>query len=69
MSVLVDPFLAIDLSRVEPKVCFKNLKGVSAASLSALAAIAPVMELNPMIGVLSTDVRSGIALMKATELG
>ena len=48
MSVLVDreTFLAIDLSRVEPKVCFKNLKGVSAASLSALAAIAPVMELN-----------------------
>ena len=48
MSVLVDreAFLAIDLSRVEPKVCFKNLKGVSAASLSALAAIAPVMELN-----------------------
>lgn len=48
MSVLVDrkAFLAIDLSRIEPKVCFRNLKGVSGASLSALAAIAPVMELN-----------------------
>lgn len=48
MSVLVKrtDFEAIDLSRVDPKACFKSLKGVSAASLSALAAIPPVMELN-----------------------
>ena len=48
MSVLVKrtDFEAIDLSRVDPKACFKSLRGVSAASLSALAAIPPVMELN-----------------------
>lgn len=48
MSVLVDreTFLDIDLSRVDPKACFKSLKGVSAAALSALAPIAPVMKLN-----------------------
>ena len=48
MSVLVDrdTFLNIDLSRIEPKTCFKSLKGVSGASLAALSPIAPVMELN-----------------------
>lgn len=48
LSVLVrkEAFCEIDLARVDPKACFKNLKGVSAASLSALAPIAPVMEMN-----------------------
>jgi len=48
LSLLVDrlTFCAIDLSRVEPKACFKSLKGVSAASLASLAPIAPVMELD-----------------------
>lgn len=48
MSILVDrqSFEKIDLSRVDPKACFKSLKGVSASTLSALAAIPPVMELN-----------------------
>lgn len=48
LSLLVDrsTFCAIDLSRVEPKTCFKSLKGVSAASLSSLAPIAPVMDLD-----------------------
>ncbi len=48
MSLLVDreTFCAIDLARVDPKACFKSLKGVSAASLASLAPIAPVMELD-----------------------
>lgn len=48
MSVLVkrSDFKAIDLRRVDPKACFKSLKGVSASSLAALAPIPPVMELN-----------------------
>lgn len=48
MSLLVDraSFCAIDLARVDPKACFKSLKGVSAASLASLAPIAPVMELD-----------------------
>ena len=48
MSILVkhSDFEVIDLGRVDPKACFKTLKGVSASSLSALAPIPPVMELN-----------------------
>ncbi|SMC98458.1 restriction endonuclease [Rhizobium sp. RU36D] len=48
MSVLVtkSEFEQIDLARVDPKACFKSLKGVSASSLAALAPIAPVMEMN-----------------------
>lgn len=48
MSVLVnkETFSEYDLARVDPKACFKSLKGVSGARLSALAAIAPVMELD-----------------------
>lgn len=48
LSVLVDraDFLNIDLSRIDPKSCFKALKGVSAASLATMAPIAPIMKLN-----------------------
>lgn len=48
LSLLVDRenFTNIDLSRVDPKTCFKSLKGVSAASLASLAAIPPVMEMD-----------------------
>jgi restriction system protein len=46
LSLLVskDEFLKIDLSRVDPKSCFKSLKGVSAASLFNLVPIPPVMK-------------------------
>lgn len=48
MSILVtrSQFEKIDLARVNPKVCFKSLKGVSASSLAALAPIPPIMEMN-----------------------
>ncbi|TPN01128.1 restriction endonuclease [Mesorhizobium sp. B2-1-3A] len=48
MSIMVnrEDFLKIDLGRVDPKACFKSLKGVSASSLAALAPIPPVMVLN-----------------------
>lgn len=48
MSILVDrdEFLNLDLARVDPKSCFKSLKGVSASSLAALAPIPPIMEIN-----------------------
>lgn len=48
ISILVrkDEFEAIDLGRVEPKTCFKSLKGVSAASLASLTPIPPVMEMD-----------------------
>jgi len=45
MSLMVkrSVFAEIDLSRVDPKACFKSLKGVSASSLSALVPIEPVI--------------------------
>ena len=48
LSIMVgkDEFERIDLSRIEPKTCFKSLKGVSGASLASLAAIPPVMEMD-----------------------
>lgn len=48
MSVMVerDPFLAINLRNVDPKACFKSLKGVSAASLIGLAPVPPIIRMN-----------------------
>lgn len=39
-------FLEISLDRVEPKECFKSLKGVSASKLSALTPIAPILQIS-----------------------
>jgi restriction system protein len=41
-----EEFLALDLARVDPKACFKTLKGVAASSLAGLAPIAPIMEID-----------------------
>lgn len=41
-----DEFSGISLADVDPKACFKSLKGVSAASLVGLTPIAPIMELD-----------------------
>ena len=38
-----DEFLRINLAHVEPKACFKSLKGVSASSLVGLTPIAPII--------------------------
>jgi restriction system protein len=48
MSVRVarTEFEPIRLDQVDPKTCFKKLKGVSAAKLQSLAAIAPVAQIN-----------------------
>jgi restriction system protein len=37
-----DQFVAIDLSRVEPKACFRSLKGVGSSKLHSITAIAPI---------------------------
>lgn len=46
ISVMVkkDEFLEINLEHIEPKACFKSLKGVSASSLIGLTPIAPIIE-------------------------
>lgn len=48
MSILVgrDSVAGIDFKNVDPKACFKALKGVSASSLAGLAAVAPVITFN-----------------------
>jgi restriction system protein len=39
-------FMNINLSGVDPKACFKKLKGVSASKLYSLSAVAPIMKIN-----------------------
>jgi len=48
MSILVsrDQWQEIDVEHVDPKACFKHLKGVSAAKLIDVSPITPVLELN-----------------------
>lgn len=39
-------FTKVNLAAVEPKACFKSLKGVSASKLSSLSPIAPLMQID-----------------------
>lgn len=41
-----DEFLQINLEMVEPRACFKSLKGVGSSKLHGLAAVAPIMQLS-----------------------
>ena len=41
-----DEFSKIDLAQVEPKACFKALKGIGSSTLHSLMAIAPIIVLN-----------------------
>ena len=40
-----DEFMPLDLSRVEPKACFRSLKGVASSRLSELTPIRPIQKL------------------------
>jgi restriction system protein len=48
MSIQVNKseFMDINLSQVDPKACFKKLKGVAAAKLIALQPVRPILSLN-----------------------
>ena len=39
-------FLKIDLANVDPKICFKSLKGVAGSKLSALTPIQPILQIS-----------------------
>ena len=39
-------FIGIDLSHVDPKACFKNLKGVASSKLSSLTPIQPILQIS-----------------------
>lgn len=41
-----DEFITIDLSKVDPKTCFKNLKGVSSSKLSSITPVQPILQIN-----------------------
>jgi restriction system protein len=40
-----DEFLAINLANVDPKACFKQLKGVGSAKLHSVTPVAPIMQM------------------------
>lgn len=48
MSLMIDrdTFSGIDISHVDPKKCFKSLKGVSAAKLIDIVPVQPVLQIN-----------------------
>lgn len=66
-----DEFLSINLANVDPKACFKALKGIGSSKLHGLAPIAPIMQLNkedkrfvsPYGVVQSVDEATNIAAM------
>ena len=41
-----DEFIPLDLSRVDPKACFRSLKGVASSKLSELVPIRPIQQLS-----------------------
>lgn len=41
-----DGFMAINLAQVEPKACFRSLKGLSSSQLHSLAPVAPILRLD-----------------------
>lgn len=45
LQVRRDEFLAINLANVDPRACFKNLKGVGSTKLHSLAAVPPLMQM------------------------
>lgn len=45
IQVKKDEFLEIDLSRIDPKISFRNLKGVSSSKLSSLTPVQPILQL------------------------
>jgi len=46
LHVTRDEFLSINLSQVDPKACFKKLKGISSAKLSGMTPVPPILRFN-----------------------
>ncbi len=46
IQVKKSEFLDIDLRHVDPKICFKNLKGVGSSRLSGMIPIQPIMQIS-----------------------
>lgn len=41
-----EEFMQIELANVDPKICFKNLKGVASSKLSSLTPIQPILQIS-----------------------
>jgi restriction system protein len=41
-----EEFLEVELARVDPKTCFKNLKGIGSSKLSGIVAVQPIAQIN-----------------------
>lgn len=46
IQVNKNEFLKIDLANIDPRTCFKNLKGVSSSKLSTLTPIQPILQIS-----------------------
>src|SRR5699024_4331049 len=46
IQVTKDEFLKINLSNIDPKLCFKNLKGIGSSKLNSLTPIAPIITID-----------------------
>jgi len=46
IQVKKDEFIDIELSRVDPKICFKNFKGVASSKLNTLTPIQPILQIS-----------------------
>lgn len=46
VQVKKEEFKNIDLANVDPKICFRNLKGVSGSKLSALSPVKPLLQIS-----------------------
>ncbi|MGC9151326.1 MAG: restriction endonuclease [Microbacter sp.] len=46
IQVKKDEFVDIELSQVDTKTCFKNLKGIGSSKLSGITAIQPILQIN-----------------------
>jgi restriction system protein len=46
IQVQKNEFLEINLSNIDPRTCFKNLKGIGCSKLSGMAAIQPIAQIN-----------------------
>jgi restriction system protein len=48
IQVKKEEFKGIDLANVDPKICFKNLKGVASSKLSALSPVKPILQISKL---------------------
>jgi len=46
IQTIKEPFMEIDLANVDPKTCFKSMKGIGSSKLSTIVPITPVISLN-----------------------